>query len=395
MTDTITTIPPENAPIEGERHVSEVAGRSAFTKKAGVGVIVTAAVLACGAVVLTSAKPDLKTQPNALQVRPQVAFEAPPPLPIQPVSTPLPDQPAPPLPAQPVALPAGNPTGQAAVQKPPARLLVFNAGGSSNPSANGAAMQPAAYQGGQAGYAGPDGMGGSGGPPGGSAGQGGQQGGDGLGARLQATPLTGVSANVLRNQPYLLTTGTVMPCVLQTAMDSTLPGFVTCVVPQDILGKTGIVLLDRGTKVVGQFQGGMRQGVERMFVLWTRAETPQGVVINLDSPATDPLGRSGMDGEIERHFWQRFGGALLLSTVDGVLSAGQAAVAKSGTVTVNTSNSSGVIGQSLSGSVNIPPTIRKNQGELVSIFVARDLDFSSVYRVAPTPMRYPAGGSAR
>ena len=389
MTDTITTTLPENAPIEGERHVSEVAGRSAFTKKAGVGVIVTAAVLACGAVVLTSAKPDLKLQTTPLQLGPKVSYEAPPPLPAQPAATPpLPDQAAPPLPTQPVTLPAGNPTGQAPAAKPPARLLVFNAGGSSNPSAGGASMQPAAYQGGQGGYGAPGGVGGP-------EGQGGQQGGDGLGARLQATPLTGVSANVLRNQPYLLTTGTVMPCVLQTAMDSTLPGFVTCVVPQDILGKTGIVLLDRGTKVVGQFQGGMRQGVERMFVLWTRAETPQGVVINLDSPATDPLGRSGMDGEIERHFWQRFGGALLLSTVDGVLSAGQAAVAKSGTVTVNTSNSSGVIGQSLSGSVNIPPTIRKNQGELVSIFVARDLDFSSVYRVAPAPMRYPAGGSAR
>jgi type IV secretion system protein VirB10 len=185
-----------------------------------------------------------------------------------------------------------------------------------------------------------------------------------------------------------------MPCVLQTAMDSTLPGFVTCVIPQDVLGKTGIVLLDRGTKVVGQFQGGVRQGVERMFVLWTRAETPQGVVINLDSPATDPLGRSGMDGEVDSHFWKRFGGALLLSTVEGALSTGQAAVSKAGTVTVNTSNTSGVIEESLRGSVNLPPTIRKNQGELVSIFVARDLDFSTVYQVAPTPLHYPAAGSS-
>jgi type IV secretion system protein VirB10 len=32
-------------------------------------------------------------------------------------------------------------------------------------------------------------------------------------------------------------------------------------------------------------------------------------------------------------------------------------------------------------SINIPPTLNKNQGELVNIFVARDVDFSSVYQL--------------
>jgi type IV secretion system protein VirB10 len=208
---------------------------------------------------------------------------------------------------------------------------------------------------------------------------------------MQTTQLSGVQANVLRNQPYLLTTGTLIPCTLQTAMDSTLPGFVTCIIPQDIQGKTGLTLLDRGTKVVGQFQGGVKQGVERMFVMWTRAETPQGVVVNLDSPASDPLGRSGLSGAVDRHFFQRFGGALLMSVVDGALQAGQAAVSKSGTVTINTGSTSSVIGETVRGSSNIPPTVRKNQGELVSIFVARDVDFSTVYQVTPAQPRYVGG----
>jgi type IV secretion system protein VirB10 len=389
MSDAIIPTPaPESTSIEGERHVSEVAGRnSGLGKKAGIGIIVAGGFLAVGAILLTSQKPDLKTNPP--QIRPQISYEAPT-LPVQSVATPpLPDQPAPKLPTQPV----GFATGTAAASKPLARLLVFNTGGSSRLSSSNAGTTQAAYPAGQGGTPGGYSVGGPGGVPGGFDGQGGQH-GESLGARLQPMPLSGVSANVLRNQPYLLTTGTLMPCVLQTAMDSTLPGFVTCVIPQDVLGKTGIVLLDRGTRVVGQFQGGVRQGVERMFVLWTRAETPQGVVINLDSPATDPLGRSGMDGEVDSHFWKRFGGALLLSTVEGALSTGQAAVSKAGTVTVNTSNTSGVIEESLRGSVNLPPTIRKNQGELVSIFVARDLDFSTVYQVAPTPLRYPAGGSS-
>jgi type IV secretion system protein VirB10 len=321
MSDAIIPTPaPENASIEGERHVSEVAGRnSGLGKKAGVGIIIAGSFLAIGAILLTSQKPDLKTNPP--QVRPQISYEAPT-LPVQSVATPaLPDQPAPKLPTQAV----GFGTGAAAASKPPARLLVFNGGGASRRPASDAGTTQTAYQAGQGGAPGAYGVGGPGRVPAGFDGQGGQP-GESLGARLQPTPLSGVSANVLRTQPYLLTTGTLMPCVLQTAMDSTLPGFVTCVIPQDVLGKTGIVLLDRGTKVVGQFQGGVRQGVERMFVLWTRAETPQGVVINLDSPATDPLGRSGMDGEVDSHFWKRFGGALLLSTVEGALSTGQAAV---------------------------------------------------------------------
>ncbi|MGI4879462.1 MAG: TrbI/VirB10 family protein, partial [Janthinobacterium lividum] len=172
-----------------------------------------------------------------------------------------------------------------------------------------------------------------------------------------------------------------------------LPGLVTCIIPQDILGKTGLTLLDRGTRVVGQFQGGVKQGQSRVFVLWTRAETPQGVVINLDSPASDPLGRSGLSGAVDNHFWARFGGALLLSVVDGAIKAGVAATSSSGSSTIQTGDTESVLAESLRNSSNIPPTIRKNEGELVSIFVARDLDFSSVYRVQPTAQADLAGAA--
>jgi type IV secretion system protein VirB10 len=383
--------PPPSDAIQGERHVSEVAGRSGgIGRKAGVGVIVAGAALACGVILLTSQKPDLKPQEGPqLAVRPAIRYEPPPPPPIQPVIMPVPQQP-PPLPEQQPFMPSQT---QAAPQRQQ-RLLVYTSGdNSAGPSEPGSGLMspnpndvPMAGAAGLPGYYGAPGFPGDvPSLPGGAGGQGGEE---GLAARLQPTQLTGVTANVLRNQPYLLTTGTLIPCVLQTAMDSTFPGFVTCVIPQDIFGKTGLTLLDRGTRVVGQFKGGIRQGVERMFVVWTRAETPQGVVINLDSPATDPLGRSGMDGEVDRHFWQRFGGALLLSTIDGAIQAGVAAASKEGTTTINTGQTQSVIAESLRGTINIPPTIRKNQGELLSIFVARDLDFSTVYRVQPSPLRY-------
>lgn len=306
MTDILASAAPiqNTGAVAGERHVSEVAGRGpALGRKAGVGMIVAATVLAGGFILLSSSPPDLRAGPASdLAVRPTIRFEPPPSLPqmppLQPVAMPMP----PPLPPAPPLQMAQ----QAPARPQQQRLLVFGGSGSAaRPSPSpGSTDGPRDWP---AGAEAPE--------PSGPARLSGQAGGSGLATRLQATPTTAVSASVLANQPYLLTMGTLMPCTLQTAMDSTLPGLVTCIIPQDVLGRTGLVLLDRGTRVVGQFQGDIRQGIERMFVLWTRAETPQGVVIALDSPASDPLGRSGMDGEVDHRFWQRFGGALLLSVV--------------------------------------------------------------------------------
>ena len=109
------------------------------------------------------------------------------------------------------------------------------------------------------------------------------------------------------------------------------------------------------------------------------------MVINLDSPAADPLGRTGFDGEVNTHFWARLGGALLLSVVQGGLQAGVASASPQGGTNINTGAVDSVAAESLRNSVNIRPTLTKNQGELVSIFVARDLDFSGVYSVSTAP----------
>ena len=107
-----------------------------------------------------------------------------------------------------------------------------------------------------------------------------------LAARLKPTLLEGEQASVLKNPDMVITEGTMIPCVLQTAIDSQLPGLVTCVVPIDIRGTTGnIVLLDRGTRIVGQIESGLLQGQNRVFVDWTRAETPDHVIVTLDSRA--------------------------------------------------------------------------------------------------------------
>jgi type IV secretion system protein VirB10 len=209
---------------------------------------------------------------------------------------------------------------------------------------------------------------------------------------LKPTTLSGAVASVIKNPNMVVTEGTVMPCILQTAIDTLLAGFVTCVVPIDVRGTTGdVVLLDRGTKIVGQIENGLVQGQERVFVLWSRAETPNHVVIALNSPGADELGRAGLPGEVDNHWWKRFGGALMLTLLQGSLDAGTALASNSGSGNGNGAGAGFVYGAQSSGnqiantalqsSINIPPTLRKNQGDTVSVFVAQDLDFSAVYRL--------------
>jgi type IV secretion system protein VirB10 len=202
-----------------------------------------------------------------------------------------------------------------------------------------------------------------------------------LADKLKPTPIEGVRAARLPNRNLLVTQGTSIPCILETAMSSDVPGFVSCVVQRDVMSDSGhVVLMEKGTQVVGEYRGSVRRGSRRMFVLWTRAKTPKGIIVTLASPATDALGRSGFDGEIDTHFFERFGAALLLSIVNDATSYANQRLSDGGIEirnTTNTGNSAAAI--AVERSIDIPPTLTKNQGELVNIFVARDLDFRSVY----------------
>ncbi len=177
----------------------------------------------------------------------------------------------------------------------------------------------------------------------------------------------------------LIPQGAVLGAVMETALNSDQPGFARALTQRDMYSFDGsAILIPAGSRLIGQYKSGVAQGASRLFVLWTRLIRPDGVSIELASPATDDLGRGGIGGKVNRHFLQRFGGAILTSVLSGGISAATASLSGGSTVLVGSAGQASTLASQATQSADIPPTITTRQGAMVRVFVARDLDFTRV-----------------
>ena len=173
-----------------------------------------------------------------------------------------------------------------------------------------------------------------------------------------------------------VTQGTLIPAILETAIDTDTPGFVRAVVSQDVRSYDGRrVLIPRSSRLIGQYQSGLQAGQKRAYVIWTRLIRPDGVSVDIASPATGFDGSGGLPGKVSGNgFFQRFGSAMLLSVVGGLgglVTGGAAPVVLGGAGQSAAAAAAQQDGQK-------GPTVRVRQGEPIRVFTARDLDFSSV-----------------
>ena len=181
---------------------------------------------------------------------------------------------------------------------------------------------------------------------------------------------------------------TYIPCTLQTRFVSDVAGRISCTISEDVYSANShIKLIEKGTKAFGVYQTGtLKQGQGRMFVIWTQLRTRDFKKISLvDTQVVGQLGESGIDGWVDTHFWERFGSALMLSLVQDVAAAATNSGLQKDQNTDYTANSRESMAQmsntALENSINIPPTLYKNQGDVIGILVGEDIDFSSVYAV--------------
>jgi type IV secretion system protein VirB10 len=275
----------------------------------------------------------------------RLARVAPPPAPIQPVAPP----------AAPVALPA-PPPGAALDpnQSRAAPMIIDNTGGGGPIVAAAAPSGPA--------------------QPAAPAGQ------TLLTADEQFVQRAGVDAapsaraSSLADPAWTVAQGTIIPAVLETALNSDLPGYARAIVSRDVRGFDGAkVLVPRGSRLIGQYKSGVAVGQSRAFIIWTRLIRPDGVSVQLASPVMDVGGEIGLRGKVNRHFLERFGSAVLLSTVGGLSTA--AGGSSSATLVIGAEAQSAAA-MALQTDGKIPPTLRIPLGTPIQVFTARDLDFS-------------------
>jgi type IV secretion system protein VirB10 len=165
--------------------------------------------------------------------------------------------------------------------------------------------------------------------------------------------------------------GTLIPAVLETAIDTDVPGYVRAVVSQDVRSFDGShVLIPRSSRLIGEYKGATQAGQRRAYLMWTRVVRPDGVSVALASPATDLTGQAGVGGQVNSHFFSRFGSAILLSILGGA-----STLASGGASTVIVGGGQSAASAAIQQNGNRGPTIKVRQGEPIRVFTARDLIF--------------------
>jgi len=190
--------------------------------------------------------------------------------------------------------------------------------------------------------------------------------------------------------------GTLIPGILETAINSDLPGQIRAITSQDVYSFDGRrILIPTGTRLIGEYQSEVTRGQKRIFVIWTRLLRDDGVTVRLNSIGTDSLGRSGLTGLVDNKWRERFGSAILLSIVGAgssyLTGYGSGSYSGSGNGETDSDRAaelaretiaqtfSDMANQALAENLKIPPTISVHQGERIFVYVRQDLDFSAMY----------------
>ena len=222
--------------------------------------------------------------------------------------------------------------------------------------------------------------------------------GEGSNTKPEVQPVNAgapVSLSKITRVPYdpnlFIPENTAIPCSLDRRFVSDLAGKLVCTVNADIYSANGNVkLIEKGTAAYLMYKSGsFRHGQGAVFIMATKLRTRTTPFIDIpliDTQASGALGEAGASGWIDTHFSDRFLGAMMVGMIpDFAQALSGAAKNNKDNQTDYTANSrqafADIARESFSNSVNIPPTLYKNQGEIITLIVGQDLDFSGIYKL--------------
>jgi len=211
-------------------------------------------------------------------------------------------------------------------------------------------------------------------------------------SRDQSLPQESVALRAKPPQDALtLYQGTVIPCVLTRRINSDLPGVVTARVSMDVYDSrtSRHLLLPKGALLSGAYNNDVRAGQSRLQFAFTRLKMPDGATFELPgATGSDGAGQSGIDGDVDRHFFRSFGAALLLGVLADQVTrvaalpnggtTGQGGVSATGQVFIDTARAE------LERNKAIPPTVTVEEGSRINVEVVRDMAFATAFeRIRP------------
>ncbi|MEX7641321.1 TrbI/VirB10 family protein [Stenotrophomonas maltophilia] len=197
------------------------------------------------------------------------------------------------------------------------------------------------------------------------------------------------SATYIQSPDALLVRGTYLRCVLETRIITDLAGYTSCLLTEPVYSINGrSLLLPKGSKIYGAYGGGPTG--KRVEVIWDRITTPNGIDVAMSSPGVDQLGGAGHPGQYSAHWGSRIASALMISLISDAF---KYAAAEHGPETTTIANNGMTVqspyesatartmerlaNEALSSNRR-PPTVTINQGTIVNVYVAKDVDFTNV-----------------
>ena len=193
-----------------------------------------------------------------------------------------------------------------------------------------------------------------------------------------ALPSAITQAEAIANPSNTVIQGTMIQAVMETALDSSLPGQTRAIISEDVFSYDGSrLLIPRGSRLIGRYRSGIEIAQKRVTIAWDRIVLPNNQTVQISSFGGDELGRSGVTGFVDTRFDERFGSAALISIISAAPSVAASQVEDETTADVLedvgddlADATDSVIGEYLS----IGPVIYVDQGARVTVMVDRDLE---------------------